>query len=628
VATVATDAVAEVRDRTDIVGLVSNYVQLKKAGRNFKALCPFHQEKTPSFVVFPDSGNFKCFGCGKGGDVFTFYKEIERVEFREALEELAKRAGVELKSAPPPSPERDAHRQRLIELNELAATFYASQLRSSSGAEAGRKLVADRQLSPAIVESFQIGVAPESWDALATYFAARGFDADRAVEAGLLMKRDNGGYYDRFRGRLMFPIRDREGRVLGFGGRAFGDEQPKYLNTPQTELFDKSHLLYGLDLAREEIHRRDKVVVVEGYMDVLAAHQFGHRNVVASMGTAITEPQLALLKRSTRNVVLALDADTAGQAAMVRALETLPSGDTEAAPVAGRDLVFFEKRLSLNIHVLALPVGKDPDEMIRADPEGWPAVVDAGKPFMAFYIDRVSEGVDLTDPREKDAAVHRAASLLSLLPDGVEFRHYVEQLANRLRMADRQPIIEALRQARKQNSIVATPLPSPPVPRQSKVEDHLVALILTYPSVLGEFAAELDPNELTDARNRELITQIAAVATGGEALNGNEHLDEQRARLLATIADQAPMNRLDVIREATRTLEKLHSDQIKYTITELQVDIGIAEREDDRETVKLLVPVVDVMAAKKRDAAPRKSPVFADSRDRKSARKCKIRVEL
>jgi DNA primase len=628
VATVATDAVAEVRDRTDIVGLVSNYVQLKKAGRNFKALCPFHQEKTPSFVVFPDSGNFKCFGCGKGGDVFTFYKEIERVEFREALEELAKRAGVELKSAPPPSPERDAHRQRLIELNELAATFYASQLRSSSGAEAGRKLVADRQLSPAIVESFQIGVAPESWDALATYFAARGFDADRAVEAGLLMKRDNGGYYDRFRGRLMFPIRDREGRVLGFGGRAFGDEQPKYLNTPQTELFDKSHLLYGLDLAREEIHRRDKVVVVEGYMDVLAAHQFGHRNVVASMGTAITEPQLALLKRSTRNVDLALDADTAGQAAMVRALETLPSGDTEAAPVAGRDLVFFEKRLSLNIHVLALPVGKDPDEMIRADPEGWPAVVDAAKPFMAFYIDRVSEGVDLTDPREKDAAVHRAASLLSLLPDGVEFRHYVEQLANRLRMADRQPIIEALRQARKQNSIVATPLPSPPVPRQSKVEDHLVALILTYPSVLGEFAAELDPNELTDARNRELITQIAAVATGGEALNGNEHLDEQRARLLATIADQAPMNRLDVIREATRTLEKLHSDQIKYTITELQVDIGIAEREDDRETVKLLVPVVDVMAAKKRDAAPRKSPVFADSRDRKSARKSKIRVEL
>jgi DNA primase len=620
------DAVADVRERTDIVGLVSNYVQLRKAGRNFKGLCPFHQEKTPSFIVFPDSGNFKCFGCGKGGDVFTFYKEVERVEFREALEELAKRAGVELRSAPPKSPERDAHRHRLIELNELAATFYASQMRSSKSGNSARTLVDERGLSPEMVEAFQIGVAPDGWDKLANYFSARGIDPDRAVEAGLLSERPQGGYYDRFRSRLMFPIRDREGRVLGFGARSLGDEQPKYLNTPQTEIFDKSHLLYGLDRAHEEIRRRDQVVVVEGYMDVLAAHQFGYRNVVASMGTAITESQLGLLKRSTRNVVLALDADTAGQAAMVRTLETLPAADSDAAPVAGRDLVFFEKRLSLNIHVLALPVGKDPDEMIRAEPESWPAVVVAAQPFLAFYIDRVSEGVDLTDPREKDAAVHRAAALLSLLPDGVELRHYVEILANRLRIADRQPIVDALRQARNRNSIAAPPLPSPPVPRQSKVEDHLVALILTYPSVLGEFAAELDLNELTDARNRELATRVAATASGADVTEETEHLSEHRARLLASLAHQAPMNRIDVIREATRTLEKLHGDQIKHSITELQLDIAAAEREKDRETVELMLTVLNRLAALKRDSPPRKSPVFPDSRDRKSARKSKIRV--
>ena len=622
----AGDQVAEIRDRTDIVGLVSGYVPLKKTGRNFKGLCPFHQEKTPSFIVFPESGNFKCFGCGKGGDVFTFYKEIERVDFREALEELAKRAGVELKSTPPPSPERDAHRQRLIELNEMAATFYATQLRSGNAGAAGREMVKARQLSAEIVEAFQIGVAPEAWDTLTQFFAARGVDPDRAVEAGLLTERDTGGYYDRFRNRVMFPIRDREGHVVGFGGRAFGDDQPKYLNTPQTEIFDKSHLLYGLDRARDEIRKLDQAVVVEGYMDVLAAHQFGHQNVIASMGTAITESQLGLLKRYSKNVVLALDADTAGQAAMVRALESLPAGESESVPVAGRDLIYFEKRLSVNIKVLALPVGKDPDEMIRADSESWPGVVESAQPFLAFYIGQITTGVDLTDPRDKEVAVHRAAALLSLLPDGVERRHYVEILAGKLRMADRAPIADAIRKARQHNSIAVPPLPSPPVPRQSRVEDHLVALILEYPSVLAEFAAELDPNELTDARNRELALQVSAGHADGRQSEPDDHLQEQRLRLRAMLAGRSPMNRMDVMREAQRTLEKLRHDQIKHSISELQIDIAAAEREKDQETVQLMLTVLNRLAAEKRSTPPRKSPVFEDSRDWKGPRKSRIKV--
>lgn len=623
----ASDQVAEIRDRTDIVGLVSNYVQLKKAGRNFKGLCPFHQEKTPSFIVFPESGNFKCFGCGKGGDVFTFYKEVERVEFREALEELARRAGVELRAAPPPSPERDAHRQKLIELNELAATFYATQLRGAERHSPARVFVESRGLSTDIVQNFQIGFAPDAWDRLAQFFAARGVDPDRAVEAGLLSERQTGGYYDRFRNRVMFPIRDRDGNVVGFGGRAFEDEQPKYLNTPQTELFDKSHLLYALDRAREDIRRTDMAVVVEGYMDAIAAHQFGYRNVVASMGTAITESQLALLKRFTKNVVLALDADTAGQAAMVRAIEALPAGEQESAPVAGRDLIFFEKRLSVNIRVLSLPQGKDPDEMIRTNPDSWPAVVDQSQPFLGFYIERIASDVDVTDPREKEAAVHRAAALLSLLPDGVELRHYVEVLANRLRMAERQPIADAIRQARKRNSIVAPPLPSPPVPRQSKVEDHLVGLILTYPSVLAEFAAELDPNELTDARNRELVLRVSAAAAGAAEIELElEHLRLHRDRLVALLSEREPMNRLDVIKEAQRTLEKLRSDQIKHSMSELQFDIAAAERDKDRETINLLLGVHKRLAVAKQAASPRKSPVFEDSRDWKASRASKRRI--
>jgi DNA primase len=621
----ASDAVADVRDRTDIVNLVSDYVQLRKAGRNFKGLCPFHQEKTPSFIVFPDSGNFKCFGCGKGGDVFTFYKEVERVDFREALEELARRAGVELKSAPKPSPEREAHRLKLTELNELAATFYATQLKSGSAGVRGREMVKQRELSPEIVESFQIGVAPESWDALAQFFAARGVDPDRAVEAGLLTKRDGGGYYDRFRNRLMFPIRDRDGHVVGFGGRAFGDEQPKYLNTPQTELFDKSHILYGLDRARDDIRRADKAVVVEGYMDVLAAHQFGYRNVVASMGTAITESQLGLLKRYSKNVVLALDADTAGQAAMVRALEALPAGESGSAPVTARGLVFFEKRLSVNISVLALPNGKDPDEMIRAEPERWPAVVSEAQPFLAFYIDRIADGVDFSDPRAKTAAVHRAAALLSLIPDGVELRHYVEVLANRLRMADRQPIAEAIRQARKSNSVSAPSLPSPPVPRQSRVEDHLTALILAYPAVLADFAAELNPNEFTDARNREIVVRIAAGHEDPLA-GAEDHLESHRDYLASILAGREVMNRPDVIREAQRTLEKLRQDQIRHSIADLQVDIAAAERENDAATIRLLLTALGGLAVEKRSTSPRKSPVFADLRTPKTQRTSKFKI--
>jgi DNA primase len=622
----ASDQVADVRDRTDIVNLVSGYVQLKKAGRNFKGLCPFHQEKTPSFIVFPDSGNFKCFGCGKGGDVFTFYKEVERVDFREALEELARRAGVELKSTPKPSPERDAHRQKLTELNELAAAFYATQLRSAAGGEQGRGTVEQRELSPDVVEAFQIGVAPDGWDTLAQFFAARGVDPDRAVDAGLLTRRDSGGYYDRFRNRLMFPIRDRDGNVVGFGGRAFGDEQPKYLNTPQTELFDKSHLLYGLDLARDEIRRQDKAVVVEGYMDVIAAHQFGYRNVVASMGTAITEFQLGLLKRFSKNVVLALDADAAGQAAMTRALDALPEGEADAQPVPSpRGLIHYEKRLSVNINVLALPTGKDPDEMIRAEPDRWPAVVNEAKPFLAFYIDRIAEGVDLADIREKTAAMHRAAALLSLVPDGVEQRHYVEVLANRLRMSERKSIEEAIRQARRQNSISAPPLPSPPVPQRSSGEDHLAALILAYPAILWDFASELNPNELTDARNRELVMQVAA--SHGEPVDDpSDHLQAHRDHLASLLSTRISMNRMEVMREAERTLEKLRHDQITNSISELQVDIAAAEREKDEATIRLLLTVLTGLAAEKRSNPPRKSPVFVDTRTPRVVRKSRIKV--
>jgi DNA primase len=243
------DAVSEIRERTDIIELVGGYTPLKKAGRSFKGLCPFHQEKTPSFVVFPDSQNFHCFGCGKGGDIFTVYMEIERVDFREALRELARRAGVELDSTPGVGPEKDERREKLLAAIDLAATFYHDQLVRNPAGEPGRRLAQDRGLDQATIERFRLGFAPDRWDALLSVLKSRGVEQEIAVEAGLAQERDGGGAYDRFRNRFMFPIADREGRIVGFGARALGDAQPKYLNSPQTPLFDKSSLLYGLHLA-------------------------------------------------------------------------------------------------------------------------------------------------------------------------------------------------------------------------------------------------------------------------------------------------------------------------------------------------------------------------------------------
>lgn len=611
----AGDAIAEIRDRTDMVQLVGSYVQLKKAGRNFKGLCPFHGEKTPSFIVFPESGTFHCFGCGKGGDCLTFYKEIERVDFRDALQELAKRAGIELRSGPPPSPERDAYRNRLVEINQTAALFYQAQLKSGPAAAMGQKFIEDRGLSPIAVEQFQLGVAPQEWDTLNKYLAARGVDPKDAIAAGVLSEAESGRIYDRFRNRFIFPIRDRDGNVVGFGARAFGDDQPKYLNSPQSEIFDKSHLLYGLDLARDAIRDLKQVVIVEGYMDVIAAHENGFRNVVASMGTALTESQLGLVKRFTKNVVLALDADAAGQMAMIRALEALPGAETEMVPTAARNTVSFERRLSMDISILEIPSGKDPDEMIRATPDAWPGVVRDAKPFLQFYIDRVASETEVANPRAKDEAVTRIAALLSLLPDGIESRHYVDLAAAKLRIADRQVILDVIRQTRRGNAVSAGPRASTPTQRRQNVaEDHLMAVVLNYPTILGQFITQIDPEDLIDARNREILAQIIAEQAGEAVAPASFEVDEHREKLRRLLDEQAVMTRTEVGRDASRTLQKLRKDRNNALLGELRLDIAAAASDNDQETIAALLTAMEKLTDEHRELYPRESPVFRDSR--------------
>ena len=316
----------EIKARIDAVDFISRYLPLQRAGRSFKACCPFHQERTPSFVVFPDSGTWRCFGaCSTGGDIFSFLMQKENMDFREALQVLAQETGVQL----PEETDKGDSRERdlLYELNDRAALFFRNQLHRSQEGQAARDYLQRRGINAQVAAQFQLGFAADGWDALRDHLVEAGYSPDALHRADLVKHNlEHDSFYDSFRNRLIVPIHDRQGRVIGFGGRVLDDSLPKYLNTAETVLFHKSHVVYGLDRAYRAIRQADSVVIVEGYMDVIAAHQYGFENVVACLGTALTEEQLRQLHRYTDNFILALDADAAGQQATLRGLNQARQG--------------------------------------------------------------------------------------------------------------------------------------------------------------------------------------------------------------------------------------------------------------------------------------------------------------
>ncbi len=621
----AQDAVAEIRERIDIIDLIQGYVpSLKKTGRSFKGLCPFHQEKSPSFVVFPDSQNFHCFGCGKGGDLFTFYMLVENTEFRDALKELAVRAGVTLDMAAAPAPEHDAHRRRLIEANELAVTFYSHVLAKARQGEAGRQMIADRGISPEMVERFRLGFAPESWSDLLNFLTSRDIPADIAHEAGLLQTRDNGGHYDRFRNRLMFPIRDRDGDVVGFGGRAVGDGIPKYLNSPQTPVFDKSSLVYALDLAKDPIRKAGEVVIVEGYMDVIAAHQFGYENVVASMGTALTETQAALVKRGSARIVLALDADAAGQMATIRGIETMQGAldaDVVPAPDAA-GIIRFERKLKTQIAVVNLPEGKDPDELIRKTPDAWPGIVASAKPFMDFTIETLTRSVDLADPKQKSSVVQQMAPLLQQIPDRIVQGHYISMLARRLGLEDRLVLAE-VRKARlgarpsaQRHGI--TPDAIERVARRS-TEDYVVALFLKHPDLTRDVVARIPIEELNDVRNRELVKilrdeAVAELAPEQIVVALDDQLADYAEHLLSTLEGRPEQFPGQIHRESEEMLVKLGRERFDFLMRQLDTTLKMALQDQDAPALQSVKEQIGKLAERHRQYHQPPSPYFLDTR--------------
>lgn len=407
------DEVSEVKSRLEITEVVGGYVPLKQAGRNLKAPCPFHQEKSASFMVSPDKGIYHCFGCGEGGDIFNFVMKMEGVDFRTALEMLARKAGVELKAKAGENKEAIKLRDRLLSAHELAVKYYQATLVQNP--KALEYVVKKRKLTKQTVKDFGIGYAPDSWGALSDFLMKKGYSTRELVQGGLAgQKEGRSNVYDMFRGRVMFPITDREGRPIGFTGRVLDDGVPKYLNTPQTPLYDKSSAIFGLALAKEAIRSKDEVVLVEGNMDVVASHQAGVKQVVAASGTALTLEQLRTLSKLTKNVKLAFDADRAGLAATERAIE-------------------IGQKLGLSLRMVVLPEGiKDADELVQAQGvEAWSRAIAEAKYIVDYLFDRFEKDFDLSSGVGKRGYTDRLVPILRRLGDQVEQDHYLQLLAEK-----------------------------------------------------------------------------------------------------------------------------------------------------------------------------------------------------
>ncbi len=435
-------AVDDIKARLDIVDIVSETVNLRHSGKNYTGFCPFHTNtKTPAFVVFPDTQTWRCFGqCNEGGDLFSFVMKREGWDFPEALRSLAERAGVTLQEYTPEQQEKVEENEHLREVLSMAVTFFQHQLRNTTNGKQALDYLYGRKLNDQTIDDFALGYAPDSWDALTNYMRSREISEQDLLDAGLASQRDSGGLYDRFRHRLVIPIRDQRGRMAGFGGRVLRpDDAPKYLNSPATALFDKGRLLYGLDMARREIRAKDQVVIVEGYLDVIGTYQAGFRNCVSPMGTALTEDQFRLIKRYSRRIVLALDPDAAGEKATLRGLQTArQTMDREGDVVFdARGLMQVEGRLRADIRVTTLPDGLDPDEIALADPEQWEELVRQARPVVTHVMETLAAHADIDDPKTKEAIADQVLPLIEDVKGSVEREAYRQRLARLLKVDER-----------------------------------------------------------------------------------------------------------------------------------------------------------------------------------------------
>lgn len=579
----------EVRRQADIVRIVSDYVSLKKKGANHWACCPFHGEKSPSFSVNGSKQFFKCFGCGKAGDVFTFVMEIEGSPFPEAVQTVAEKMGI-----PIPAPdnsreyeEADRRRADLLQLNQWAAEFFESSLTGSGEGRRALDYLNRRGLTDQTRKAFRIGYAPNTWDSMGNFLRAKGASRAQIESSGLVTLRENGrdggsGFYDRFRGRLMFPITDAQGRIIAFGGRIIGEGEPKYLNSPETALYTKGHNLFGLHFAKDAIRRQGFVVLVEGYLDFLVPYQAGVRNLVASLGTALTDHQVRLLGRYVRQIVVNFDPDSAGVAATRRSLEVLLTN-------------------GFKVNVLTLPENLDPDEFIgKYGPESYQKLLRTSTRFLDYIVEQAIRTHDQGAPSGKVETINEILPYLKLVSDRIEVLEYVERIADRLRIDSKlirnefRKAVET-RQERVREHIAMSTL------AVKRAEQTLLELILADGEVRRAVLANLTEDDYRVLRTAELFRLLIRFEEQGveptwaaltEALEDEDLARNLLPRLLSESLLLDSEGGEDVgterRRKAYESLHSLRCEQLAERRAALQLEINQAQRVNDESLLTRL----------------------------------------
>ncbi|MEA2088995.1 MAG: DNA primase [Patescibacteria group bacterium] len=466
----------EIKSRLDIVEVVAEYVKLTQAGSNWKGLCPFHNEKTPSFLVSQERQYWHCFGCGEGGDIFTFIMKIEGLEFYESLKLLAKKAGIEIKQQ---NIQTINLKNKLLDINELSKKFFHYILQNSHSAENARKYLEKRGIKKETIEKFELGCAPNFWDKSLNFLKSKGYKIEDIFLAGIVVKKDN-RYYDRFRDRLIFPINNLHGQTVGFSARALNKEDnAKYINSPQTEIYNKSEILYGLDKAKNSARKKNEIILVEGQMDMVSSHQAGVDNVVATSGTALTKQQIKILKRYSDNLLLVFDEDQAGYNAFRK----------------GSQIAVFSEafKTGANLKAIYLPDGQDPDDCIRKNPKEWKDAIKKAMPYLEKYIKQALDKFDM-DSVEGKKSILNFMKILAIVPSKIEQDYYIKKLSQILGIDEEclREDLENIKEKRANTVVKNEQVVAVKKDGSLKLAEQIIALLLKYPDSASCFKSNLD----------------------------------------------------------------------------------------------------------------------------------------
>jgi len=577
----------EIKSRLDIVEVIGSYIKLKKAGANYRALCPFHSEKNPSFFVSPARQIWHCFGCGAHGDIFGFVMQIEGVEFGDALRILAQRAGVELKPRSPEWQKLKTERQKAYEICELATKFFEKQLEGSPKGKEAKKYLLGRGIVQESIKKWRIGYSPDTWSGLSDFLVSQGYKNEEIVKAGLAVRKEeisniqyptsNIQSYDRFRGRIIFPIFDLNSQVIGFGGRIFSVNQradqresastiAKYINTPNTILYDKSRVLYGLDKAKVEIRKKDFCLLMEGYTDVILAHQAGFENTVSTSGTALTTSQLAILKRYSDNLYLAFDMDIAGDSATKRGIDL--------AQLSG-----------FNLKIVTLPEDKDPADIISKDPKEFEKLINNSLSILDFYFQNAFSQFDKAKPEGKREISKILLTIIKRVPNKIEQSFWISKLAKNLEVKE-EKVEEELKkippttfQEEEFSQIEHTKSGGGQKSRKELLEERLMTLILKSPQCLSQIDKKFI--SLFSPATQEILNNF----------QNQKNLSQENSDSLNYLYLKSEVEEIEekeIVPEIQFCLKEVQSLEIKSKLNEISREIKKAEEDKNPEKVKKL----------------------------------------